>query len=427
MDQQRRDFLKQTGFLTAASVMMPVINAIAMGKGSQKKPKILLRSSWQVVNIGDISHSFGLIELFNIYLPEAEIILWPVSVDVEVDALMRRSFPKLNIIQGRLDDSGKPATTDLQKAFAECDLMVHGSGPYVAAYKDVRAWWNNTKKPFGVYGVSLDEVDEPLKELIDHASFFFCRDSESLKYLRSLNLKCPIQQLGLDATFALKLQNEQKAEAYLTANGLKRGKFICVIPRLRYTPYWQMRGVEPTVEEKRKYAISLQHKEIDAAKLREVMIKWVKDTGLKVLACAEVTQQVALSKEVLVDPLPDEIKKNVVWRDSFWLPDEARSIYAKARVLISYEMHSPIIAFTEKVPAIYLKQPTDTRKGQMWRDIGLNDWIFEIDETPASQIANMVSHIHSNYTDAQKQIGIASTLVNKIQRETMHEAIQTIK
>jgi polysaccharide pyruvyl transferase WcaK-like protein len=129
----------------------------------------------------------------------------------------------------------------------------------------------------------------------------------------------------------------------------------------------------------------------------------------------------------LVDPLPEERKKNVVWRDSFWLPDEARSVYAKARVLISYEMHSPIIAFTEKVPAIYLKQPTDTRKGQMWRDIGLNDWIFEIDETPASQIGDMVMNIHSNYPDAIKQIEKASTLVTKIQKDTMREVIHSIK
>ena len=272
----------------------------------------------------------------------------------------------------------------------------------------------------------MDDVDDSLKDLINHASFFFCRDSESLRFLRSLNLKCPVQELGLDATFAINLHNEQKAERYLESNGLKNGEFICVIPRLRYTPYWQMRNVTPTEEEKRKYAISLQHKETDAAKLREVIIRWVKETGLKVLACPEVTQQVALSKEVLVDPLPPEIRKNVVWRDTFWAPDEAGSVYAKSRLLVSYEMHSPIIAFTENVPAIYLKQPTDTRKGQMWRDIGLRDWIFEIDETPAAQIANMVMKIHNEYPAALNQIKESKTLARKIQKETMQEIVKTL-
>ena len=392
-----------------------------------KKPKILLRSSWQTVNIGDIGHTFVIMELFRTYLPDAEIVLWPVSLDSGIDVLMKKTYPAIQIIEGRLDASGQPANADLKDAFTACDLMVHGSGPYVAAHKDLRSWWNTTKKPLGVYGVSIDEVDEPLKELINHASFFFCRDSESLRYLKSLNLKCPVQQLGLDATFAINLHNEQKAAQYLSSNGLKKGEFICVIPRLRYTPYWQMRNVQPTEEEKRKYAISLQHKETDAAKLREVMTRWVKETGLKVLACPEVTQQVALSKEVLVDPLPPEIKKNVVWRDTFWAPDEAGSVYAQSRMVVSYEMHSPIIAFRENVPAIYLKQPTDTRKGQMWRDIGLKDWIFEIDETPASQIASMVMKIHNEYPKAIKQIEQSKKIVSALQKQTMQEVAHTLK
>ena len=62
-----------------------------------------------------------------------------------------------------------------------------------------------------------------------------------------------------------------------------------------------------------------------------MIISYVKNTGNKVLACAEMTYQVEMAKEVLVDPLPAEVKKNVVWRDTFWLPDEAASIYSKAR------------------------------------------------------------------------------------------------
>ena len=39
------------------------------------------------------------------------------------------------------------------------------------------------------------------------------------------------------------------------------------------------------------------------------------------------------------------------------------------------------MAIANGTPAIVLRQPTDTRKGQMWRNVGLNDWIFKIDDT----------------------------------------------
>lgn len=416
MKQHRREFIKQASAASLISFLLPLLN-MPQANAAHRRPRILLRSSWQAVNIGDIGHTFGIMELFKKYMPTAEVILWPVSRDAEVDALMQKVNPGLTVV------SGNAASPAIQKIFRECDVMVHGSGPYVAAHKDVRAWWEHTGKPFGIYGVSFDEVDAALQSLLNNAAFIFCRDSASLHYLRSLRLKCPVQELGLDATFAINLHNPAKAIAFLEKTGLKKGEFICVIPRLRYTPYWQMRNTSPSQEDLRRYTISLQHKETDAAKLRDVIIRWVKETGLKVLVCAEVTYQVEFSKEVLVTPLPEEIKKNIVWRDTFWTPDEAGDIYACARAMVSYEMHSPIIAFTENVPAIYLKQPTDTRKGQMWRDIGLADWIFDIDETPASQISNTVMDIHHDYDGAMKRIHKAKQFVTKLQETTM----QTVK
>jgi polysaccharide pyruvyl transferase WcaK-like protein len=50
-------------------------------------------------------------------------------------------------------------------------------------------------------------------------------------------------------------------------------------------------------------------------------------------------------------------------------------------------MHSPIIAVAAGTPAIHVRQPTDTRKGQMWRDVGLGDWLFEVEKTSGEEIA----------------------------------------
>ena len=39
------------------------------------------------------------------------------------------------------------------------------------------------------------------------------------------------------------LRDDAKGLAYLKANGLEAGKFICVIPRKRYTPYYEVNNV----------------------------------------------------------------------------------------------------------------------------------------------------------------------------------------
>lgn len=420
MKQQRRTFIKQAGGALAFSLMLPALRSIASVTGV-KKPKILLRSSWQTVNIGDTSHSFGIMPLLQQYLPEAEITLWARELGRGVDTIMAKTFPTLKIINGgTIDDNGRSASPELERAFAECDFMLHGSGYNVTARKELTSWWLATKKPYGIYGVSLDEADDALKELINKASFIYCRDTESLKYLKSLHSSCPVQAFAPDATFGTKLRNEEKAGAYLESVDLADGEFICLIPKLRYTPYWQMNGTQPTADDKRKYDISLAYKEADNAKLREVISAWVKQTGLKALVCAEVAYQVDLGKEV-VDALPADIKQHVVWRDTFWNPDEAGSVYARSRAMVSLEQHSAIICFAERIPAIVLKQPSDTRKGQMWRDVGLGDWYFEIDETPGSQIANMLMEIQGNYQAALQKLDACRRFVSKVQKESMEQ------
>ena len=414
MTLYRRHFLKQSGLLTASALLAPAIKAMAV-QSNGKKQKLLVRSSWQTINIGDIGHSFGLIALLQAHLPDAEIILWPNLLDRGVDVLMKKTFPTVTILPSETTVDGK-RIPELQKAFDECTMMIHSSGPYVTAQKNLQDWWAETKKPFGIYGVSLDEAKPELKELINHASFFYCRDTESLRYLKSLNLKCPVQEFGPDATFGITVHDDAKAEAYLAATGLKKGEYICVIPRLRYTPNWKIKGLQPKPIDKWKDQVSELHKEKDAEKLREVITRWVKETGLKVLVCPEVTYQVEFSKETLVDPLPAEIKKNVVWRDSFWLPDEAASVYARSRMMVGVEPHSPIIAVANGIPSIHIKQPSDTRKGQMWRDIGLGDWYFLIDETPASQIADTIMWIHNNYAAALTITNNAKDKVAGLQR-----------
>ena len=74
------------------------------------------------------------------------------------------------------------------------------------------------------------------------------------------------------------------------------------------------------------------------------------------------------------------MKKRVVWRDHYWLTDEAISTYVRSAGLFGLEMHSPIMCIGNGVPAIVCRFKEQTSKGLMWRDIGLGDWLFNMDQ-----------------------------------------------
>ncbi len=228
----RRQFLHTS---LAASLVASIAEA-AEGRA----PRILLRSSWQVVNIGDIAHTPGVLALLEKHLPEAEVVLW-ASGDLtpEVAAMEHRRFPKLRIVKGSLDAEGKASNAALGDAVAWADFLLHGSGPSLVAAKDVAAFVEHTGKPFGVYGITHGSfLSGDDKDLLGRAKFVFFRDSVSLAKAQDEGVACPIMDFGPDGAFACDLRDDAKAEAFLKANGLEEGRFLCCLSRLRYTPYW---------------------------------------------------------------------------------------------------------------------------------------------------------------------------------------------
>src|SRR6187549_3850767 len=134
--QTRRDFLELIPAMAAIVASFPAIAAA----NTQTKKIVVLRSSWQTVNIGDIAHTPGVLHLLEKYLPEVEVRLWPSSVGNGVEEMLMKRFTKLKIIKSR---------EDILAAFSECDFLLHGSGPGFVAKKDVAKWRDETGKPYG--------------------------------------------------------------------------------------------------------------------------------------------------------------------------------------------------------------------------------------------------------------------------------------
>lgn len=272
--------------------------------------------------------------------------------------------------------------------------------------------WRKTGKPYGFGGVTLNDAElKNSRELLAGARFVFCRDTLSLEALKATGVTGPLMEFGPDATFLLDLRNDGKAEAFLSHHGLRSREFACFVPRLRWTPYWK-EGRKMSAEEiARKEAVNEKFREVDHAKLRGAIIAWVRETGKKALLCPEMTYQVELLRPLLFDPLPDDVKAEVVVRPDYWLTDEAASTYAQAAAVVSCEMHSPIIALANGTPAIHLRQPTDTRKGQMWRDVGLGEWLFEIDEATGEKIGAQLLQLHRETEKTKATVAKARSYV----------------
>jgi hypothetical protein len=266
----------------------------------------------------------------------------------------------------------------------------------VVGEENLASWVKHTGKPFGIFGVTIQDIDSGLKALLAKATFIYTRETKSLEVLESQQLTGKHISFAPDATFFLNLNDRQTADLFLQENNLEEKKYICAIPRLRVTPYYKIKPSNWSDERIQEVeTLNNSKKEWDHAKLREAMIRWVRQTGNKVLVCPEMTYQVDIMDELLIDPLPDDVKPFAVKR-GYWMPDEAASIYEKAFAVLSFECHSPIIAAANETPFFYLRQPEDTIKGQMYYDLGFEDWIFEIEQTEGKQIADQLMKVYND-------------------------------
>lgn len=398
----RRTFLQST-FAAAIAAAVPGFAA------DGRPPRILLRNGWQSVNIGDIAHPVGILTLLEKYLPQVEVRLWPSELGHGAAEMLQKRFPKLILLTDQ---------AAIAQAKKECEVFLHGSSSGFAAEAHTTEW-KKSGKPYGVYGISFLGGSAEAIDTLTHAKFVFFRDSVAMQLAKDKGVKCPIMEYGPDSAFGVTdLRNDAAATAFLKANDLQEGQFLCCIPRYRWTPYWTIKKGRPLDEKKDKR--NQEMKEHDHAPLREAIAAVVRETKLKVLVCPEDMTQVELGKQILVDPLPADVKARVVWRDKYWLTDEAVSTYVRSAGLFGNEMHSPIMCIANGIPAIVCRFEEQTTKGFMWRDIGLNDWLFDLDsEADVKRLVPTVLAMAKDPAAAKAKAEKARQFVQKRQAETM--------
>ncbi|MBC8033527.1 MAG: polysaccharide pyruvyl transferase family protein [Chitinophagaceae bacterium] len=425
----RKSFIQNTVF-TAAGMMLfskSISGSTFLEEGSedsQKQPRhILLRSGWQVENIGDIAHTPAMLALIEKYIPGATVTFWPYYSylpDDEVKMLKRR-FPMMRLVSGKLDGDGKASTGELQAAIDSADFLLHNSGPATIAWADLEVFKRITGKPFGVYGVTYGLYNTPERSILSEAAFVYFRDSVSLQKAKDAGIHAPIMEFSPDAVFSIDVTDDEKAATFLTEHDLQKGMFLCCIPKHRITPSWlhkhKNRPIDPV-----KDARNEEMKEHDHKPLREAITAVVRAANLKVLICHEDETEMSIGKEWLLDKLPEDVRAKTVWLNRPWLTDEAVSIYKQSAGFFGNEMHSPIMCIANDIPAIVVRWEEQSSKGIMWKDIGLNEWLFDFDKE--DEILRFVPTVLAMAKDpktASKKAIQARKFVHSRQKGTMKE------
>jgi len=375
--------------------------------------RILIASGWHDINIGDIAHTPGLLGLLRQHCPQAELTFWPhptlkgperTELAPETLALLKRHYPEVRILKaGGAQVPLPPGRADLVQAFAEADLLVVNSGGFHPA--PAAAWCAATGKPYIAFGCSFSPPGPEAAALLNQAAFLGCRDSGSRDYLQAaLPAGAPIA-FSPDAVFAFRDRDEDRASALLARTGVGEAGFLCVIPRLRYSPYPAMYRYEPSAEEQEHARVNDQFRHSDHAILRDLITRWVRETGRLVLACPEMTYGLELARVELVESLPADIRAQVGLCEHFWMPDEAAAVFARAAMVVSLDCHSPIIALANGTPAIHIRLPTDhPTKWRMFADIGLPDWVWRHETIDGERLFGLVRGCIENPAEAKRKL-----------------------
>ena len=390
-----------------------------------RAPKIMLCYSWSHSNIGDIAITPSMLNLIQQYIPTAEVTVVANAKAKATEAYLTKRFPNCRVVESPFNMRIEQNSKEFQEAFDQADIVLYNSGTTLSFGRWEKNW-NRTMplamplfmareagKPYGIYCQSFEKFawpsDELFSPMLSDAAFVFARDGNSLDYLKSLNIAPSVLEWGPDATFAFSQHDEDAAEAFMKEHDLEPRKFITVTIRT---------SVQGFLDEKRE--------EAHAAKIRQLIETWVDKTGHDVLICPEVEWEIEPSRKLILERLPQNIRSHVKFKDKFWLPDEAFSVYAKAEAIVSMEQHSIILALAAGTPVVLPRFWENGRKAWMLRDLGIEEWLFDIDEDPEDKITAALLDIHNDYDAALAKVKSAMDIVHRGQKETMAVVINTL-
>ena len=272
--------------------------------------------------------------------------------------------------------------------------------------------------PYGIGSQSFDLIEWPMdllyEKLFADAKFVYCRDTDSLSYLKQKKFTFQSIDFRPDTTVYFKGGDEAWKEQFFKENALEENKFMTVALRIS--------APKPKYHDPTGGSVTPERCRHQMEQMKFLIEEYIKKSGHKVLIAHETRDTLEDARTHLYNILSDEAKANTVYLDHFWTPEQALSVYRASTLLVSIEMHSIIMAIGNEVPFIHAPYVECGRKRQMVRDMELPEFLIDLDAADSGkQMLSRAMDILENRPQIQERLRRVRTRLAALSAKSMTE------
>jgi len=272
--------------------------------------------------------------------------------------------------------------------------------------------------PYGIGSQSFDLIEWPMDLLYDKlfadAKFVYCRDTDSLNYLKQKKFTFQALDFRPDTTIYFNGGDEAWKEQFFAENDLEEGKFMTVALRIS--------APKPKYHDPTGGSVTPERCRHQMEQMKYLIEEYIKKSGHKVLIAHETRDTLEDARTHLYNILSDEAKKSTVYLEHFWTPEQALSVYRASSLLVSVEMHSIIMAIGNGVPFIHAPYVECGRKRQMVRDMELSEFLIDLDDADSGeQMLSRALMILENRPQLQERLKKVRSRLAELSAKSMSE------
>lgn len=407
----KRQFLHRTGILV---FVLLTFSFSVLQAQQQARNRILLRTGWDSETYGEMASIPALYRSIQRYVPETEVIIWPYEMTDELKALLEKSFTKLDLVEGEINENGEPSTEELKEAFETSDLFLYAAGvqrridwtgqdPDGTETASLR-YCRKMEIPYVVYGLGeipeSQEMQTGFQEILNGASLSFVMESRSEDKIKDLKLKIDNLKTGPNPLFAFDLKNDAGARNYIEASGIIDHDFIVFNFKNTSLP-----GSRDTTSVK---------------KILYILDNWVQSTDHLILLLADSRQDIAYMKNIR-EELSEAAKNRTLVYDDVFSPDLISSVVEKSRISVAMSPYPLFPALLADIPIYHLADWDYNTDGQIFIDLGLKDLVMDINHSSEKELLEGLTEINKSYVKALIETNKSHNQVIKELQESFEE------
>jgi hypothetical protein len=388
--KNRRDFLILAGSLL---FILLSINCSFSQAQENARNSILLRTGWDVETYGDLAAIPAIYRSIQRFVPKTEVIIWPSEMTDELRSLLETGFTQLKMVEGEINEAGEPTTEELKEAFESSNLFLYAAG----VHRKID-WTGNDPEgtettsisycrkmniPYVIYGLGeipeTQEVQTAFMNILNGASLSFVTESRSAGQIKDLKLKIENLKSGPSPLFAFDMKNDTGARNYIEDSGIVDHDFIAV--NFRNTSHSETDDDSPV------------------KKILFILNNWAQSTDHLILLIADSREDIEYMKKIYGD-LPETVKSKTIVFDAVFSPDMISSVLEKSRITIAMSPYPLFSALLTDIPIFHLADWNYNTDGQIFIDLGLKDYVMDINSTPEQDLLKAMVNINDSYVKA---------------------------